>query len=97
MHEPIACALPAGAYRERTAALSALATRALRSREPTADGERLTFADDPAIEHALRAAMAAERECCAFLRLELARAHGALVLDITGPGEARPIISALFA
>jgi hypothetical protein len=97
MDRPIACTLPAGAYRERTAALSALARRALRSREPTAGGERLAFADDPAIEQALRAAIAAEQQCCAFLRLQLVRAHGALVLDITGPDEARPIISALFA
>src|SRR3954447_19354112 len=97
MNEPIACTLPPGAYRERTAALSALASEALRSREPAAGGERLTFAEDPAIEHALRAAIAAERECCAFLRLDLARVHGALVLDITGPDEARPIIAALFA
>jgi hypothetical protein len=69
----------------------------LRSREQTADGERLVFADDPETEHELRAVIAAEASCCAFLRMDLTRAGDGLVLDIAGPRDARPIIRELFA
>jgi hypothetical protein len=74
-----------------------VAARALRSREQTAGGERLVFTDSPETERALRAVIAAESSCCAFLRMELERADGGLVLDIAGPQDARPIIAELFA
>jgi hypothetical protein len=41
MQPPIACTLTPGADQDRAAELSGLAARALRSREQTADGERL--------------------------------------------------------
>jgi hypothetical protein len=45
----------------------------------------------------LRAAIAAEARCCAFLELDLRRAADALVVTIDGPEEARPVIAQLFA
>jgi hypothetical protein len=97
MEQPIACTLTADQYKNRTGELAALATRALRSREQTADGERLVFADSPETEHELRATIAAEASCCAFLRMDLKRADDGLVLNIAGPARARPIIQELFA
>jgi hypothetical protein len=97
METTIACTLSSGQYRERTDDLAALAARALRSREQTADGERLTFADSEATERDLRAVIAAEASCCAFLRMGLQRGEDGLVLDIAGPQDARPIIAELFA
>jgi len=97
MEPPIACTLSPGRYTGRTAELEALAARALRSREPTPEGERLVFADTEAIERELRAVIAAESSCCPFLRLELARGDAGLVLDIAGPRDARPVIAELFA
>jgi hypothetical protein len=94
---PIACTLTPGQYAGRTAELAALAGRALRSREQTADGERLVFADGDQIERELRAVIAAESSCCAFLRMRLERTGDGLVLDIAGPHDARPIIAELFA
>jgi hypothetical protein len=94
---PIACTLTAGQYRSRTADLSALAERALRSREQTDRGERLTFAAGDDIERDLRAAVAAEGSCCSFLTMDLTRDDDRLVLDIAGPHDARPIITELFA
>jgi hypothetical protein len=94
---PIACTLTPGAYQDRTAELAGLGARALRSREQTADGERLVFADSPDIERELRAVIAAESSCCGFLRMELQRADDGLVLDIAGPHDARPVIAELFA
>jgi hypothetical protein len=41
--------------------------------------------------------IAAESQCCPFLRFDLARDDATLHLDITGPDEAQPIIAELFA
>ena len=97
MEQPIACTLTPGQYQDRTGELAGLAARALRSREQTADGERLVFTDTPDTERELRAVMAAESSCCAFLRMDLQRADDGLVLEIAGPADARPIIQELFA
>jgi hypothetical protein len=97
MDAPIACTLDPAALRGRTEQLAALARRALRSRERTADGERLVFADGEGVERELRAAVAAEAACCPFLRLDLRRTRAGLVLEIAGPAEARPVIAQLFA
>jgi hypothetical protein len=97
MDHPIACTLTAAQYRGRTNDLAALAQRALRAREQTAHGERLTFVDSEDIARELRAAIAAEASCCAFLRMSLERTDDGLVLDIAGPEDARPIIAELFA
>jgi hypothetical protein len=97
VEEPIACTLSPGEYKGRTSELAALARRSLRAREQTADGERLVFTDDESTERELRAVIAAEASCCAFLRMDLQRAEDGLVLDIAGPQDARPIIAELFA
>ena len=96
MEPPIACTLGPRQYRDRTRELAALAARALRSREPTADGERLTFAAGADVEHELRAVIAAESRCCPFLRMSLQRGEGGVVLEIAGPPDARPVIADLF-
>jgi hypothetical protein len=97
MEQPIACTLTPSEFRNRTGELAALAARALRSREQTAHGERLTFADSAETEDELRAAIAAEASCCAFLRMELSRSDEGLVVDVAGPEESRPVIAAMFA
>ena len=97
MGTPIACTLNPGEYQSRIGALSALGERALRSRQQTARGERLTFRASDEIEQQLRAAVAAEAACCSFLTMNLRRADDGLVLDIAGPDDARPIIAGLFA
>jgi len=97
MDAPIACTLTPAQYQSRAADLSSLGERALRSREPTDRGERLTFEAGDEIERELRAAVAAEASCCSFLTMDLERHDDGLVLDISGPPEARPIIAELFA
>ena len=74
MDQPIACTLGAAQSKERTAELAALAERALRSRQETADGERLVFADSAEIERELSSMIDAESSCCAFLRMDLGAA-----------------------
>jgi hypothetical protein len=94
---PIACTLAPGEYRRRIRALSGLARRALLTREPIDGGERLTFTDSPSVERDLTAAVAAETSCCPFLTMRLDRRDGGLVLDVTGPAAAQPVITELFA
>lgn len=97
MDQPIACTLTPTQHADRAAQLSALAREALRSRAPIAGGQRLVFAPGARTAESLRAAVAAEAACCPFLRMDLHPEPGALVLDVTGPAEARSIIAALFA
>ena len=97
MDQPIACTLSAADYARRMRDTRELARRALVSRQPILDGARLTFAPGADIERRLRTIIAAEARCCAFLRMDLRRATDALVLEVTGPAEADPIIAELFA
>ncbi len=94
---PIACTLTPEELQDRTASLSDLAARALTARETIDGGQRLRFIDLPDVERELRDAVAAESSCCSFLSMDLRRQDGALVLDVTGPEQARPIISELLA
>ena len=97
MDAPIACTLSAADYAARTQDIRELARHALRSRQPIPDGTRLTFEPGADTERQLRELVAAEARCCAFLRMDLRPAENVLVLDVTGPAEAEPIIAKLFA
>ncbi len=96
MPEPLACTLTADQLARRTAAISALARRALRARTRIPGGARLVFESDVATERELRALIAAEAACCPFLELDLQPTPEGLRLDVTGPGDARPLIEGLF-
>ena len=97
MDQPVACSLTAAAYAERLCELRALGRSALLARDRIAGGERLVFRDAPDVERALRAAIEAEAECCPFLTMTLERRGGRLVLEVSGPEEAQPVIAALWA
>jgi hypothetical protein len=97
LDRPIACSLSSTDYAERIDQLAALRRDALLDRSPIEDGERLVFVDAPGIETSLRAAIDAEAACCSYLTLTLERDGHRLLLDITGPEMARPIIKELFA
>ena len=94
---PIACTLSPDGMTARHALIDALASDGLLDRSATDTGLRVRLRDTPEIEERTRALVAAEAECCAFLDFELGREDGALVLDITGPADARPVIGAFFA
>ena len=49
------------------------------------------------MERRLRELIAAESSCCSFLSFSLERVDGELVLDVTGPPDARPVIDLFFA
>jgi MerR family copper efflux transcriptional regulator len=95
MDTPIACSLPPAAFRERRASIDQMVGDALRSRERIDGGLRATFSAEA--EPALRDLIAAEAECCPFLRMDLTRSGDAVVLDVTGPNEAQPLLAEMFA
>ena len=97
MNGSFACSLPPAGLRERRAVIDEIARAALRSRERIPGGARLTFTGTADAERALRDLVAAEAECCPFLRLDLERAGDELRLDVTGPEEAQPMLAELFA
>jgi len=96
-HQPIACTLTPDDMTARLAVIDALAADGLLDRTPTETGLRLRLRDTPEIERRTRELVAAESQCCAFLDFELGRDGDDLVLDITGPDDARPVIHMFFA
>ena len=94
---PIACTLSPDGMAARLALIDALAADGLLERTPAASGVRLRLRDTPVIEQRTRELVAAESACCAFLDFTLGREEGDLVLDITGPQNARAVIEMFFA
>jgi hypothetical protein len=94
---PIACTLTPEGMTARLALIDALAADGLIDRTTTDTGLRVRLVDHPDVEQRARELIAAESTCCAFLDFELGRDGGDLVLDISGPDEARPVIDLFFA
>lgn len=94
---PIACSLTAAEYRKRVADTGQVARDDLLERQPITGGARLSFDDTPGVHERLEAFVAAESECCPFLTMNLRTTDGRLILEVTGPELAAPIIEDLFA
>ena len=94
---PIACTLTPDGMTARLALIDALVVDGLLDRTPTDTGLRVRLRDTPEVEQRTRELVAAESRCCAFLDFKLDREDGALVLDIAGPADARPVIDLFFA
>jgi hypothetical protein len=94
---PIACSLTAADYRQRVADTGDVAREALRERRPIDGGQRLVFQETGDVRGRLEALVEAESSCCPFLTMRLHSDGGRVVLDITGPELAAPIIEELFA
>jgi hypothetical protein len=93
---PIACTLSADGMAARMQLIDALAADGLLRRTQTDAGLRVHLRDSPDIEERARQLIAAEASCCAFLTFDLGREADALVLDVSGPPEARPVIEMFF-
>ena len=93
---PIACSLTAADYRQRVADTGDVAREALRERRPIDGGHRLVFQETGDVRGRLEALVEAEAGCCPFLTMSLHNDGDRLILDITGPELATPIIEELF-
>jgi hypothetical protein len=94
---PIACTLTPDGMTARMALIEALSADGLIDRTMTDAGLRVRLRDTPDIEQRTRELVAAESTCCAFLDFDLVHEDGALVLGISGPEDARPVIEMFFA
>ena len=83
---PVVCSLDAVALRDRTAELAAIGSAALIASEVDGALARLRFR--PAVADRLGAVVEAERGCCAWLGLDLARHGDELELTLTAPAGA---------
>jgi hypothetical protein len=92
----LACSLSASEGAERAARWRDLIETHLLSRTATTFGQRLAFRSDAAVAAELDALVAAERDCCPFLRLGVERFDDAVILDVSGPPEAAEIVETMF-
>jgi hypothetical protein len=92
-----ACSLGAEQLRRRLALIAELGDRALLSRSAEGDGHRLRFRAGAETRARLEALVAAERECCSFLALELREEDGELALRIAAPGGGTEVADQLAA
>jgi hypothetical protein len=90
----VACSLDGSGQRERLNEWRSLLARA-DSREPLSTGMRYRF--PAALADDVRSLAAAERECCAFLRFDLAQTNDALVLTVESDGPGRDALRFIFA
>ena len=93
---PPACTLTPDGMTARLALIAALTTDGLLDRTRIHAGLRVRLRDTPDIERRTRELVAAESRCCPFLDFALAREDGDLVLEISGPAEAAPVIEMFF-
>jgi ubiquinone/menaquinone biosynthesis C-methylase UbiE len=93
---PIACTLSADGMADRLALMEALAADGLLDRAATDTGVRVRLRGTPEVEQRTRELIVAESSCCPFLDFALDRDGSDLVLTISGPHDARPIIDLFF-
>jgi hypothetical protein len=96
MDLPVICALMPGAIATRKAALlPGLVRRRAESREDTVDGVRFRFSADAF--SVLASTVEAERQCCRFLRFDIAIEPdgGPIWLSLSGPPGTGDFLAAL--
>jgi hypothetical protein len=94
--QPLVCSLSPDGLRERKALIDQLLARGLTGLAAIPGGARARFVTVPGLRADLEALVELEARCCAFLSLTMAAVDDAIVLDVTGPPEAQPLIAELF-
>jgi hypothetical protein len=94
---PIACSLTAAELPRRLAEMEAIGRDALLAASATGRRATLRFRPDAQTRHRLEAIVVAESLCCPFLDLALAEEDDALVLSVTAPAGAEPVLDDLVA
>ena len=94
---PIACSLSDGDLAERLTEIRDLGRSALLDVERNAPSAVVRFSADEGIAERLKAVVAAEARCCAFLGMTVHARLDELVLAIDAPDDARPVVDELVA
>lgn len=93
---PVACTLSATDMRQRQSDIARLAAASLRSRTAIDGGQRLAFTADRDTADRIDRLVVAEAACCPFLRMDIRRDGELVIVDVTGPADAQPIIEQFF-
>src|ERR1700712_1401181 len=88
---PIACSLSATELPERLAEMAALGDAALLDVHHAGAHAELRFAAEAGGRERVEAVVAAESECCAFLRMRVTDAADGVLLTIDAPEGAEPV------
>jgi hypothetical protein len=98
MDEPtIACSLGAEDYRKRLSSIRALGEVAFLDAETRPDGAVLSFRDSDQVRAELSSIVEAEAACCSFLELSVRSEADRLMLTISSPPDAMPVVRDLTA
>jgi hypothetical protein len=92
---PIACSLGPADLGNRLAEIERIGADSLLSQRREGSTHVLSFRADAHLRQRLEAILAAERECCPFLELDLEQEGPQLVLTIAAPARAAAIAAAL--
>jgi hypothetical protein len=93
MDEPtIACSLGAGDYRERLSRIRKLGEVAFLRMEARPDGAVLSFRNSQQVQAELSSIVDAEAACCSFLDLSVHSEAERLILTISSPPDAMPVV-----
>ena len=92
---PIACSLDATELTARVAAMTALGRDALIDARCEPGRAELRFAGRDGVRRRVEAIVAAEAQCCPFLDMDVRDEPDAVVLRITAPAAADPVLGAL--
>jgi hypothetical protein len=92
---PIACSLSVAELRKRLGEMSTVGQASLLAAE--AEGARAVLRFRAGAAEQLAAIVAAEGQCCAFLRMKLDDEPAAVRLTIEGPPGAEPVVQDLVA
>ena len=94
---PIACTLQSGELTARAADLLPGVARLATSRLPIKDGYRFEFVASSECLRTIVAMIDAERQCCRFMRFQLAvePGGGPVRLDVTGPAGTEAFLAGL--
>ncbi len=88
---PGGCSLDGGEFVERVQAWRDVSTRAI-AREMHTDRIRSIYPSEPALLARLRQLIAAEGECCAFLKFKVSEGPSETVVELAFPPEAAALI-----
>jgi hypothetical protein len=94
---PVACSLSSAHADSRQGEWSALLQRGALRRIAVSSGMRVELRSDDDIRAELTRLVELERECCPFLEMTIDDERGELVLTVTGPPEAGPIVEQLLS
>ncbi|MGI8802414.1 MAG: hypothetical protein ACR2KV_09615 [Solirubrobacteraceae bacterium] len=90
---PIACSLSASDLTRRLANIAELGRDALVDARTDATRAELRFAVAAGVRERVTAVVAAESECCAFLRMRVIDEADTVVLIVEAPAGAEPVLA----